>query len=177
MYRFRVLSALAVVALVVLAPEVTHAAPCGVRIATTAAERAALWNDGLTRFAERPGLNAAQMKFLGEAAALGKDIATLKTDDPGQAAFARKAARIMEQARDLFTNDELGALFTSMGSTQVWLSRMVAVPAYCNCMGTGTCQMAGGGPSGNCITGCVSWTGDDGSDRIRICTPGAEAAN
>jgi len=172
MKRFPILvMALVIVAVVTLLPDAAFAAPCNIRIATTAAERAALWNEAIDRFtAERPGFSAEQTQFLRDAARLGDDIAALKQDDREQAAFARKATLLMEQARDLFSNDELGALFTSMGTTQVWLAAMAAAEPYCNCVGTGSCQMGGGGPSGTCVTGCVSWTGDDGRDRIRICT-------
>jgi hypothetical protein len=175
MERSRILvMALAVVALVTLLPDHAFAAPCSnIRIATTSAERAALWNEAIDRFtAERRGLTAEQTQFLSDAARLGDEIATLQQDEREQAAFARKATRLMEQARELFTKNELGALFTSMGTTQIWLAQVAAVPAYCNCPGPGPCQMPGGGPNGTCVTGCVSWTGT-GGDMTHICTPTA----
>ncbi len=173
MERSRILvMVFAVIALVPLFPDDAYASPCSIRIATTSAERAALWNEALDHFtAERPDLTARQRQFISDAARLGDQIAAPKQDERANVAFAREVTRLMEQARELFTNDELGALFTSMGTTQTWIARVVAAPAYCNCVGSGGCQMGGGGPSGDCITGCVSWTGTDGQDRVRICTP------
>ena len=164
---------LALVTVVTLLPNTASAAPCTIRVATTAAERAELWTEAVDRFAERRGLSAEQTQFLREASRLGQEIAALKDGAPEQAAFARKATVIMDRARELFTNDELGALFTSMGTTQLWLAELAAAPSYCNCVGTGGCTMPNGGPSGSCVTGCVSWTGDDGQDRIRECSPSA----
>jgi hypothetical protein len=161
---------LALVTVVTLLPNTASAAPCTIRVATTAAERAELWTAAIDRFAERRGLSAEQTQFLSELSRLGGEIAALKEGAPEQAAFARKATVILERGHQLFTNNELGALFTSMGTTQVWFAQLAAAPAYCNCIGTGGCTMAGGGPSGTCVTGCVSWTGDDGQDRGRVCS-------
>lgn len=164
--------ALAVVALVALPSDPAFAGPCSIRIANTAAERAAFWNEALDQFAaERPGLSARQTQFLREAAGLGDDITALRDDEREQAALGRKATHLFERARSLFTNDELGALFTSMGTTQTWLAQVAAVPAYCNCVGTGDCEMQPGGPKGKCLTGCVTWTDSNGQDRIRVCSP------
>ena len=136
------------------------AAPCQMELASTPGARANLWQEALESFtAERPNLTAEQAQFLRQAVSLGDEIATLKQDALEQAAFARKATRFMERARELFSNNELGQLFTGMGQTQVWLAEMTAATAFCNCSGIGACQFSGG-PSGDCKAGCESWDSD-----------------
>lgn len=166
-------AALAVVSVVTLLPgSAFAAAPCQMELASTPAARANLWQEALENFtAERPNLTAEQAQFLAQAVSLGDEIATLKQDAREQAAFARKAARFMERARELFSNNELGELFTDMGQTQVWLAQMAAAPAYCNCSGIGSCQFSGG-PSGNCAAGCQSWDGN-GTRYDGLCSPNA----
>jgi hypothetical protein len=171
--RFLVI-ALAVIVVVAILPNTAFAArTCKIEQASTPAERAELWNEALVNFtAAHPHLTAEQAQVLAQAVSLGAEIGTLKQDAPEQAAFARKAALVLEQARELFTNNELGKLFTDMGETQLWLAQAVAGPAYCNCSGAGACQFSGG-PSGNCNAGCVSWDGD-GTRYDGLCSPAAE---
>ncbi len=166
------LMALAVVTFLTFAPgEASAAAPCTVGITRNPIARAELWRGALERFtAMRPDLTAEQAQFLDDAVQLGDHIATLRQDARAQAAFARRAARIMERARELFSHAEVGELFSSMGPTQVWLAAVVASTPYCNCTGTGSCEFGGGGPSGTCEDGCVTWTGDDGRRRDGICS-------
>lgn len=166
---------LAVVAFVTLLPDTAFAAgPCTMRApADTPVERAELWREAFENFtANRPDLTAGQIQFVGQALRLGDDIAALPEDERAQAAFRRKATRLVEQARELFTNNELGELFTSMGETQIWFADMVAAAAYCDCTGPGACQMPGG-PSGNCGGDCTTWDGTDGRRRNGICGPAA----
>ena len=161
--------AVAVVSLFTLLPDSASAAPCTMRTATTAIERASLWNEAIDAFSARPGLTPEQTQFLREAGRFGEQIAALKEDSRAQAAFARRATRLMERARELFTKSQLGELFTSMGETQVWFSEVVAAEAYCNCIGAGSCSMGPGGPSGSCSAGCTSWDGSDGQRRDGLC--------
>jgi len=173
--------ALAVVALVTLLPGAAFAgpapdAPCTMEAARTPGARADLWRKSLDSFAAaRPDLSAEQAELLAQAARLGNEIAALKQDASEQAAFARKANRFMERARELFTNNELGELFTGMGQTQVWLANLVAAVPYCNCSTNGgSCTMPGGGPSGTCQSGCVSWDHDNGTRYSGMCGAAAE---
>lgn len=170
--------ALAVVTFVTLLPDTAFAAaPCTMRApASTPAERAELWREAFEDFtAKRSGLTAEQTQFVGQALRLGDDIAALQEDERAQAAFRRKATRLMAQARELFSTNELGELFTSMGQTQIWLAEVVAAAAYCDCTGPGDCQMPGG-PSGNCGGDCTTWDGTDGRRRNGICGPAAADA-
>jgi hypothetical protein len=105
----------------------------------------------LERFtAARPDLTAAQQQFLREALPLGNDLPP------------RKAMRFVEEARELFSHNERGALFTSMGPMQRVLSLLAAIPAYCDCPGN-PCV------GGSCVSGCISWDGEDGVRRDGLC--------
>jgi hypothetical protein len=157
--------AVAVVVCMTLFPNaVSAASPCTARVTpSTPAARAELWRGALERFsAERPDLTAEQQQFVRQAVSMGEDMATLQQDARAQAAFARRATQLVARARELFSNNELGALFTSMGQTQVWLARMVAMPAYCDCP-PNPC------PGGSCVMGCVSWESDDGTRHVGLC--------
>ena len=173
---FRILiMALAVVAFMTVLPD-TAAAAAAAATATTPAERADLWNDAVLEFSvSHPSLNDAQAEVLAQALRLGDEIATLQQQDESvQAVFRKKAARLLEEAREHFSNDELGALFTSMGPAQIWLMQLVAAqPAWCDCTGPGACQMPGG-PTGECTTTtqCVTWEAD-GRRRNGLCSPAA----
>ena len=174
MSRSRVIvMTVALVTLFTLLPDAAYAArTCKVEIADTPEARATLWTEALENFtAASPNLSAEQTQWLREAAGIGNEIATLKADDAAQATFARKATRFLEQGRELFTNDQLGRLFTDMGETQLWLAKVAAGPAYCNCSGAGPCTFSGG-PTGTCNAGCVSWDGD-GTRWDGLCSPAA----
>jgi hypothetical protein len=153
--------AVAVVALVVLLPNSAFAArACRIEIANTPAERAELVREALDTFTEEhPNLTAQQTEVLAQLGSLGEQIAVLHQDLQKDAAFVRNATRIVGRAREVFSNSDLGRLFTDMGETQVWLAQMVAATPYCNCSGAGSCTFSGG-PTGTCSAGCVSWDGD-----------------
>ena len=153
-----------VVFLLVVLSHAASAAQCRATIAaSTPAERAELLLGAVERFsAERPDLTPDQTQFLREAVRLGEDIATLGQDERRQAAFTRRATQFMARARELFSNNELGALFTSMGPMQVWLAQQAAMPAYCDCP-PNPC------PGGVCVMGCVSWEGSDGVHHVALC--------
>jgi hypothetical protein len=157
--------ALAVVALVSILPDDAYAEP-------TPAERAELWREAIDDFtAARPDLTPEQAQLLDQGVSLGDEIATLTQDTRAQAAFARKATGFMERARELFTNNELGELFTGMGETQVWMAQVTAGDAFCNCTSNNdTCTVGPGGPSGTCKAGCSSWDGSDGLRRTGLCS-------
>ena len=162
--------ALAVVALLTVLPDEALAGPCTVASARTPAARAELWRQALDRFsAERPDLTAEQMQFINDAHRLGDQIATLQQNERARAIFARKAARFVDRSRELFSQTELGELFSSMGQTQIWLADLLAATPYCNCTGSGDCTF-NGGPTGSCNSGCVSWDGEDGRRRDGICS-------
>lgn len=165
----------ALVTLFTLLPNQTYAAaPCTMAAARTPEARAELWREAVDNFtAARPDLSAEQSQLLGQAVSLGNEIATLKQDAREQAVFARKATRFMDRARELFTNNELGELFTGMGQTQVWLAELAASTPYCNCTGSGSCTF-GGGPTGTCTAGCQSWDGEDGRRRDGLCSSAEE---
>jgi hypothetical protein len=168
--------ALVVLTVITLLPGTMSAAPasvapCTMETVRTPAARAELWRKSLDSFAAgHPGLTAEQGQLLDQAVSLGDEIATLKQDASAQAAFGRKASLFMERARKVLSNNELGELFTGMGQTQVWLAEMVASVPYCNCSTNGgACTMGGGGPSGTCQSGCVSWDGDTGTRYSGMC--------
>lgn len=164
-FRFRTLIvALAVVTLVLLLPGAAYAAsPCTMELARTPAARAGLWQEAVARFtAERPGLTREQTQFLDQAMRLGDEIGALRQDERAPAAFVRKAKRFLEQARELFSNNELGALFTSMGPTQIWLAEMTATVPFCNCP-PDPCT------GGVCVTGCLTWDMPDGTRSQGLC--------
>lgn len=174
--------ALAVLTVITLLPGTTmfaapaSAAPCSMEAVRTPAARADLWRKSLDSFtAGHPGLTAEQGQLLDQAVSLGDEIAALKQDASAQAAFARKASLFMERARKVFSTNELGELYTGMGQTQVWLADMAASVPYCNCSTNGgACTMGGGGPSGTCQSGCVSWDGDNGTRYSGMCGAAAE---
>jgi hypothetical protein len=163
--------ALAVVAFVSVLPDDAYAAE------PTPDARAELWLEAIDDFtAARPDLTPEQAQLLDEGGWLGDEIATLTQDTRAQAAFARKATGFMERARELFTNSELGELFTAMGETQVWVAQVIAGDAYCTCTGTNSCTMAPGGPGGTCQAGCTSWAGSDGLRRDGLCSEATATA-
>jgi hypothetical protein len=167
-----IVMALAVVALVTLLPDTAAAAApaCKVIEARTSLERADLWRNALEDYAlMHPGLTDAQRKFIDEARGLTGEIAALRQDERAQADFVRKATRVMEQARELFTKNELGELFTSMGQTQIWLAQIVGATPLCNCVGPGPCQAPNGGPKGDCGSGCVTWDDTGGTRWNGVC--------
>lgn len=170
--------ALAAAMLVTLLPLAASAAaaPCTISVAARTPEaRADLWRGALESFSAERALSAEQRQFIAEAFSLGDEIAALKQDDREHAAFVRKAARIMEQSRELFSQNERGALFSAMGDTQIWMASLVAALPICNCTGTGPCQAAAGGPVGECKAGCESWDGTDGRRRDGVCMSTAVA--
>lgn len=167
--------ALVALSFVALLPTAVSAAPAGQAV-RMADDRARLWNEGVDHFiAQRADFSPEQAALIEDAYALGDQIAVLRQDDVAQAMFARKATRFMERAREVFTNAELGQLFTSMGPAQVWFTALAAATPYCNCTGSGSCTFGSGGPTGTCNGGCVSWDGDDGRRRDGVCN--AAAAN
>lgn len=168
-FCFRTLiAALPVVILVTLLPDAAYAAaPCTATLARTPAARAALWQGALARFtAERPELTPEQTQVLAQATRLGDEIGTLREDEPAPAAFVRKATRFVEQARTLFSNDELGALFTSMGPTQIWLAQLTGTMPFCDCP-PNPC------PGGVCVMGCLTWDMPNGTRSVGLCVPAA----
>ena len=173
MSRSRAIVMSLVVVLVTLLPNAAFAAKtCKVELADTPEARATLWTEALENFtAASANLSNEQTQWLREAAAIGNEIATLKADDVAQATFARKATRFLEEGRELFTNNQLGQLFTDMGETQLWLAQVAAAPAYCNCSGAGSCTFSGG-PTGTCNAGCTSWDGN-GTRWDGLCSPAA----
>lgn len=173
MSRYRILyTVLAVVALVTILPDTAFAAQtCKVERASTPEARAGLWGEALESFsAARPDLSPEQARWVADAVSLRSDIATLPEDEGARAAFARKVTHFMERAHELFSNNELGPLFTDMGETQLWLAQLAAAYPYCNCVGTGECQLSPpSGPKGDCKSGCISWDGN-GTRWDGICT-------
>lgn len=160
----------AVVAFVTLLPDAASAAPCGAGSASTPAARADLWRGALERFAvDRPDFTPEQTRFIAQALELSDDLATPPQDERTQAIFIRKAKRVVERSRELFSDAELGQLFSSMGPMQSWLADVVAMTPYCDCIGGGSCSMGPGGPSGTCQAGCLSWDGSDGQRRDGLC--------
>lgn len=172
-YRFLIL-AVVVVSFVALLPGSVSAAPAagqGVRIAD---DRVRLWNEGVDHFiAQRSEFTPDQAQLIEDAYAFGDQIAGLREDGVAQAMFARRATRFMERAREVFTNKELGQLFSSMGPAQVWFTLLAGATPYCNCTGSGDCTFGSGGPTGTCQGGCVSWDGDDGRRRDGVCNAAA----
>jgi hypothetical protein len=84
--------------------------------AATPSPRAAFWREAIDDFtATRPDLIPEQNQLLRSGVSLGNKIATLTHDTRAQGCVARKAAGFMERARELFTNSQLGELFTGMG--------------------------------------------------------------
>ncbi|MEA2489218.1 MAG: hypothetical protein QOH21_1010 [Acidobacteriota bacterium] len=169
------LMALAVVAFLSVLPDDAYAtAPSTMETEPTPAARAELWREAIEDFtAAHPDLTPEQAQLLDQGVSLGDEIATLTQDTRAQAAFAREATAFMEHARELFTNSQLGELFTAMGETQVWMAQVTAGDAYCTCTGTNTCTIGPGGPSGSCQAGCTSWAGSDGLRRDGLCGPAA----
>jgi hypothetical protein len=163
--------ALAVVVFVTLLPDANAASavPCRAELASTPAGRADLWRKALQRFtAEHADLTAEQARFVSQAVQLGDDLATQQKDERTQAAFIQKAKKIVERSHELFSNGQLGALYSSMGPLQKWFGDVIQSTAFCDCIGSGSCTM-GGGPSGTCQAGCTSWDGTDGQRRDGLC--------
>lgn len=127
-----------------------------------------LWLDAIDNFAlELRNPSEAQLAVILEASEIGSP----DTFEEARYDRLRKLSIIIERMQRVFTQDQLGALFTSIDPVQKWLVDAEVLPTpHCNCQSPGgTCQFGGGGPSGNCQTGCVSWTGDDGGHRTGIC--------
>lgn len=174
-----VVVALALVVLVTLLPQTAAAAgPCiAATAANTPGERADLFRLSLERFgANHADLTAAQRQFITQSAKLGDDLGATQPDARAEAALIRKAKTFVERSHELFTNNQLGELFTSMGSVQTFFAAAAAAAPFCNCIGQGDCVMGPGGPTGTCAAGCQSWDGSDGFRRDGICSPKAVEA-
>ena len=133
------------------------------------------WVSSFARFAERhPDLTPEQMTIIWSAV----EMATPETFAMGKGAkrwAAEEGTQVLalvKRAQQLFSREELGELFTGMGSLQLELAQVAATPAYCNCSNIGgTCPSY---PKPNsCKTGCLSWTDDAGNNWVGICTPTA----
>lgn len=166
--------ALAIVALVALLPGTASAgAPCTAATANTVGERADLFRLSLERFnSQHANLTAEQRQFIAQSAKLADDLGATEQD----AGAIRKAKQFVDRSHELFSNNQLGELFSSMGPLQHFLAVAAAAAPFCDCIGTGDCVMGPGGPTGTCAAGCQSWDGSDGVRRNGICSPKAVEA-
>lgn len=156
--RYLVL-ALVVVALAALPVLAAAPAPCKGGDATIPVKRAALWLDAVHQFtAQHPGLSADQAQFIDQAVALAGDLAVHPEDARAQALLQRKVKGAMERSHELFTRNQLGELYSAMGGPmQQWLADLTAIAPLCDCVGSGSCTMPNGGPTGTCKGGCQTW--------------------
>jgi hypothetical protein len=161
---FHSLSRTLVMALVVVAlaalPAVAAAAPAPCKgDASIPLKRAELWLGAVEQFTtQHPDLTADQAQFIDQAVTLAKDLAVQPEDVRAQATFKRKVKGIVERSQELFTRNQLGALYSAMGGPmQRWLAEMTAMSPLCDCVGTGSCTMPNGGPTGTCQGGCLTW--------------------
>jgi hypothetical protein len=154
------------------------AGPCiAAAAANTPGERADLFRQSLERFGtNHADLTTAQRQFITQSARLGEDLGATQPDARAEASLIRKAKTFVERSHELFTNNQLGELFTSMGSVQHFFAAAAAAAPFCNCIGQGDCVMGPGGPTGTCAAGCQSWDGSDGFRRDGICSPKAVEA-
>jgi hypothetical protein len=163
-HMFHSFSRILVLGLVIVAlaalPTVAEAAPAPCKgDASTPLRRADLWLGALEQFAvQHPDLTADQAQFIDQAVTLAKDLAVQPEDVRVQAALQRKVKGVVELSRELFTRNQLGALYSAMGGPmQRWLTEMTAMTALCDCVGSGSCTMPNGGPTGTCQGGCLTW--------------------
>lgn len=130
------------------------------------------WVRAFATFAERhPDLTPEQMTFIWSA----MDVATPEAFAVrnGAERWARQEgapiADLVKRSRELFSNDQLGEIFTGMGSLQRFLAEAAATIPYCNCrVINGPCSAPY--PAGSvCKTGCMSWTDANGNNWVGIC--------
>lgn len=150
---------LAVVALATLPVLAAAPAPCKAGDPTIPMKRAELWLGAVQQFtAQHPNLTADQAQLIDQAFALGADLAVQPEDARAQAVLQRKVKGVMVRSHELFAREQLGQLFSAMGGPmQQWLADLTAVSPLCDCVGSGSCTMPNGGPTGTCKGGCQTW--------------------
>lgn len=158
----------------------TADAPCrGAAIkgdASTAHGRADLWRNALVTFkAGHTNLTADQARFIDEATLFSDALANQPEDTQARIGFIRKAERLVARSRELFTNRELGELYSSMGPMQSWLAETVAATPFCNCYSSPCTLGSGGSPTGTCAAGCLSWDDNGGTRYTGLCSSAAAA--
>lgn len=132
------------------------------------------WVRAFAKFAEKhPDLTPEQMTVIWSAF----DVATSETFvmDNGLDRWAREEGVpigvLLRRAQKYFSNDELGELFTGMGSLQKLLADAGIFNndnVYCNCTNPGSFCDAPYPNTAFCDFGCISWS-SGGRDYVGFC--------
>lgn len=135
----------------------------GPRAAVPANERGSVWIAALDAFAaEQPALSEAQARWVDRARGVGIDLSS--PNEVKQGTAVRIARDLVANAAEVFSEHQIGALFSAMGSLQRWLADVAVIAhPYCNCVRGQSCSPL----PGTCTSGCLTW---DGSNADGICS-------